>query len=216
MKKIFKHIMYWHFFLQVKLLKLLKRPYVVLVVWVSQKSMIREKLKDEALKSWIKTRKKYMPYNTWFGVVLDFLDVPSAYSNIKWWIWIYFYSWYKFFKSLISFPDVLFLSGGVDEDWEAQKILRSISPDMIVFTDINTSFADDYTSMDVIEKEFWCFIDYLNKKSQKETLQYEYTWLDQIVEIINSDKKYIWVIDKDDERLVSLWKKLINRIFIKL
>ena len=216
MKRFFKYIIYLHLFFLVKLISFIKRPYIVLVVWVSHKAIIREKLKDAALEKWLNTRHKYMPYNTWFGVLLDFLALPSAYWNIKWWIGIYFYSCYKFFKSLLTFPNYIFLCWGIDEKWESNKFIKSLKPNMIVFTDIDNSLTDDYKALDIVEKEFWNFVDYLNKKAKKENIKLNIDSIDDIVNMIKAKEQYVWVISKNDNRLLSIWDKLINKTFINL
>jgi hypothetical protein len=214
MKSFLKTILYIHFYTLVKILILIKKPYIVLVVWWENKSMFKEKLKKIGIERGFDLRIDEKPYNTWFGIVLTILDLPTAYSNFAKWILIYFYSWVKFFSSLISFPKYLFLEWWIDEEWEAWRFLFLLNPHVIVFSSLEYTLKDDYETLDIIEDEFVKLIEYLNMRSnwlEKMNIEWD---INIILDQIKSWEKYFWIINWNYERLSHIWNKLIRKLEI--
>lgn len=214
MKKFFKTLLYIHFYTLVKILILIKKPYIVLVVGWENKSMFKEKLKKLAIEKNFDIRDHERSYNTWFGIVLTILDLPTAYSNFAKWILIYFYSWVKFFSFLISFPKYLFLEWWIDEEWEASRFLFLLNPHVIVFSSLEYALKDDYETLDIIEDEFVQLIEYLNRKSDWLKNMYVEWDIHNIIELIWSWEKYFWVINWNYDRLLHIWDKLIRKVEI--
>ncbi len=216
MKNFFKKLMYIHLKILVKIIIKIKNPYIILVVWVSNKSIIREKIKDHLISKWLNTREKYKPYNTYFGVLLDFMNLNTIYNAKLARFIVYIKSWIKFFKNLISFPEYIVLQWWIDKEWESDAFLKNLKPKMIVFTDIDNVFSDDYRKNDIIENEFYQMASYLNniswsnKENISETISFE-----NIDEIIKEKNKWIWIIVNESEKINNIKSKLKNWVKIK-
>jgi hypothetical protein len=163
MKKIFKQLLWYIFVLWFKIIKIFKKPRVVLVVG-KEKALLRRKLVNLLKEKDINVKTNLRPYNTWFGVVLDALDIPSAYEKVLKWIWVFFYGQIKFFKHLISYPKYVVLEGGIDEKGEAKKFIKAVGPDVIVFSGIEKEFLGDFKRLNIVIDEYKILIGYLNKK----------------------------------------------------
>ena len=213
MKKIFKFLVWLWFKIQLKIIFFIKKPVVILVVWWGEKSLIREKLVRIFSRKQVDVKTKYRPYNTWFGVALNALDLPSAYSSRLGWVWIYLLSKIKFLKHLISYPKYLILEWGIDEIWEAKKFVSLLNPHVIVFSSIQHQFIDDFDKIKVIEKEFDYLISWLNNKSKK-LWKFEKQWsLEEMVDLILNWEYYLGAINKKYEILNNLSWKLIRKFY---
>jgi len=212
MKTIFKTLLYFHFFVLIKILLLIKKPYIVAIVGWENKSIIREKLKNIMIDKWLDIKKNQRKYNTWFGISLTILDLPSAYGSFYKWILIYFYSFIKFIYWVVSLNDYLILEFGIDDKWETKKFLRLVKPDMVIFTSIRSDLVDDFKKLDIVEQELSELVCYLNLKS-KFLNKINNSWdLNTIATYIQSKEKYIWVVKSDNLKISHIWEKLIRKI----
>jgi len=214
MKKIFKFFVWLTFWLQLKILFFIKRPFVVLVVWWGEKSLIRQKLVNVLYSKWLDVRRKYRPYNTWFWVALNVLDLPSAWSNKLGWIGIWLLSWFKFLKHIFSYNKILVLEWWIDEKGEAKRFVSLLSPHIIIFSSINQEFIDDFKRVNTILEEYKFLVSFLNKKAGALQKISEEGDLNKVVEVIKKQEKYIWVINKRYEILWDLANNLIRKIYL--
>ncbi len=206
---------WWNLFLQVRLIWFVKRPYIVLIIGWSEKSILRQKLAELCQKYWLHYNRSYRHYNTWFGVALNFLDLPSAYSDYSKWIWIYILSWIKFLKHLIYFPKFVILEGWIDVEGEADKFIYLLKPNMIFFVKPNHIFQDDFDKLDIIHREMLRFVQYLNQKWEKFPSLYKEVNLEKIVaEDIKNKISYVWLINKVDQSELQFIKDKLRRKII--
>lgn len=212
MKKFFRTLLFIHFYILIKIIFLVKKPYIVLIVWWENKSIIKEKLKKHAILNWLKIRHNERPYNTRFGVLLTILDIPSAYSDYIKWIWVYFKSWISFFNNLISFPEYLFLEWWIDELYEADRFIKILKPQVIVFWSIAHVLNEDFARLDLIENEYNKLVDYLNRNVDNKLSK---KWdIEDVISWIKNWYKYFWVLFSNSERINRLWKRLVKKINI--
>ncbi len=205
--------MYLHLKCLTKFIILVKKPYIVLVVWIGEKAIVREKLKDLAIKNNLNTRDAWQPYNTYFGVLLDFLNLNTVYWSPWKRFGVYLKSWAVFLKSLISFPEYVFLQWWIDQSGESQYFLKNLDPNMIVFTDIKSELGEDYSKIYVIQQEFSQMIWFLNKKAKSNFS--EIKDLSELIDIIQTKNNWVWVVYSWDPKIKDIWSKLSQSIAIK-
>ncbi len=214
MKKIAKKIFYIHLFILIKLIFLIKKPFVVIIVWTDNKSFLKAKLKKSGIEKGLNLNKNNKVYNTRFGVALNILDLPSWYSNNFKWVWIYALSLFKFWQKLFFLPKHLFLEAGIDSSWEAAKFLNLLSPQIVVFGSINHNLRDDFEYLDIIEKEYSKIIDYLNDWAKDNPIMEESWSFDDLIDFVIKWEKNIWVINPEYPKLEKLWWKLIKKFYL--
>ena len=208
-------MLYIHFYVLAKLVLFFKKPYIVLFLWSENKSFLREKFKNQAVKSWFDIWEKQRPYNTCFAITLTILDLPSAYGDVAGWFGIYFMSFFKFIKALFKYPKYLFLEAGIDQKWEAKTFMWLLKPKVVVFGSLDHSFSDDTEILNIVEKELWVFVSYLNTKADGyPSIQKEGT-LEEIVSLIKNSERYFGVIDTKNERIKNIWDKIIRKLYLK-
>ncbi len=210
MKKFFKYLVWLDFLLKFKIIKFFKKPYIILVVG-KEKGLIRRKLISLLDAKWYKVKKKIKPYNTWFWVLLDALDLPSGYENIFKWILIVVYSWVKFIRYLFSYYDILILEGGIDERWEASKFVLALGMDVVFFTGVPNQFIDDNKKFNILLEEYKRLIWYINKKSDN-TFVKEWGY-DDLINLFK-DKESFWIF-VEDNTLKDLMKITSRRFILK-
>lgn len=215
MKKICKFFVWLTFKIQLKIIFLIKKPFIVLVVWWWEKAFIRQKLVNLLKNRWIDVKIKYRPYTTWFWVALNALDLPSAWSNKLGWVWVWFLSWLKFLKHIFSYNKFVVLEWWIDEIWEAKKFVSLLNPHMIIFSSINQEYKDDLERVNIILWEYKYLVSYLNKKAAGLEKLNEEGDLDKVVDFIVKKEKYAGVINKKYEILSDLWNNLIRKIYLK-
>lgn len=214
MKKFFKWLLYIHFYVMAKLVLFFKKPYVVLFIWWENKAFLREKLKNQALSSWFDIWKKQRPYNTYFGINLTVLDLPSAYWDVAGWFGIYFMSFYKFIKALFNYPKYLFVEWGIDAKWEAKIFIWLLRPKVVVFGNIDHSFSDDEENLNTVEKEFSDFVSYLNSKAEWYENISKQGNLEEIINLIKNGERYFGVVDAKQERMQNISNKIIRKLYL--
>lgn len=213
MKKIFKNLMYIHIRILTKIIISIKKPYIVLIVGSNNKSILREKLKNIAIKEKLDTRLNYMPYNTYFWVLLDFLNLETVYNwNYKR-VFVYIKSIFRLLSSLLKFDEYIFLQWWIDTEWEGKMFVDNLKPDMIIFTDIDTWLLEDYNKKNIIINEYYKLISYLNNKTQ--TSDNINIKLEEIMTKVKNKEKWIWVIIWNGEQILLIWNKIKNSITIK-
>ena len=211
MKKLFRRLIYIHFYIMAKLVLFFKKPYIILFVWWENKAFLKEKFKTQAIKAKFDIWEKQKPYNTCFGINLTILNSFSAYGDVWWWFGIYFMSFFKFIKALFSYPRYLFLEWWIDESWEAKTFLGLFRPKVIVFGNVDHSFNDDTATFNIIEKEFGVLVSYLNSKSEwYEDIQKQWN-IEEIIDLIKNWERYFGEVAAQNERIQDVVNKLIRK-----
>ena len=216
MKKFFKYLLYIHLFVLVKILLYVKKPKIILVLWTDKKSIIRYKIINLLKNKGLKVHNPPKHYNTWFWICLTILWLDSWFEKILPWFRIYFMSWLKFFSYLINYSKILVLEAWIDTKHEHKKFLRLVSPDIIVITALSAQMWLDEKHIDIVEHEFIGFIKHINKKSKRiDNLSSEYKKIDDVVDLL-IEKNWFWIINKEFDRLVEIWNKLVNKVFVRM
>ena len=163
MRAFLKAIMYIHLYIMVKIILFIKKPKIILIAWTDKKSIVRYKIINELEKLWEKVHNPKWNFNTWFGILLTILDLPTWNDKTFPWINIYFLSLGRFFKYLSSFSKYLILEVWIDQSDEAKKFTRLLSPHILVLTTLSHQLWDDYRYLNMMEIEFLDFVRQINK-----------------------------------------------------
>lgn len=152
MRSLMKTIVAWYLRFLTKFVIFWRRPYVIVVTGIANKSTTKRSIVDRLRHRGFSVRANPRSYNTEIGLPLAVLYVEIDSSD--------FFSWLKAlwrcsYAALSSgeFPRVLVLEFGISESGDMKRLLRIVRPRIAVFTNIQPSQYNPSATMEELTAE---------------------------------------------------------------
>jgi UDP-N-acetylmuramyl pentapeptide synthase len=188
MKLILKTVLKYYLKYITKLVLFVHKPVIVAISGSTNKSFVKEEIKNVLEKKGFSVRSNPKNFNTEIGLPLAVLNLPSGYNSYKNWLPIIFESLFCIFKK--DFPAYLVLELGVSRRGDMKYLLSVVNPKISVITDITQRYLESFSGMDDLAEEYKRLVE-KTKKNGIVILNYDNSRIQNIAKTARRKTKTI-------------------------
>lgn len=164
MKPVFKTILKYYLKYITKLVLAIHRPTIIAVAGSTNKTFVKEEIKNILEKKGLEVRANHNNFNTEIGLPLAVLDLPSGYNSYKKWLPCLYQSVFCLFQK--DFPKILVLELGASSRGDMKHLLTIIKPKISVITDITQRYLENFSDMNDMADEYRTLVRKTKKDGQ--------------------------------------------------
>ena len=161
MKPLCKQFLKFYLKIITKIVLLIHRPRIIAIAGSTNKSFVRDAIKNILIKKGVAVRANPKNFNTEIGLPLAILSIESGYGSYLAWPPVMFDAFKAIFKR--NFPKVLVLELGVSRRGDMKYLLSLIRPEITIVTNITQRYIEAFSGLDRMLEEYEYLVKHVEK-----------------------------------------------------
>lgn len=162
MKTFFKTILKYYLKYITKIVLAVHRPTVIVVSGSSNKTFIRDEVRNILQRKGKTIRANPKNFNTEIGLPLAILNIKSGYNSYRAWLPVIISAFLAIFQK--DFPEFLVLELGVSKRGDMKYLLSIVRPKISIISEITQRYIESFSGMDSLSREYEYLVKHTDKK----------------------------------------------------
>ncbi len=201
MKSLRHIVLGWYLAFAAKIVLWRCRSTIIAIAGTVNKTFTKEAIEQVLQAKGHSTLSTTHTYNTDIGLPLSILGLESGYNSVSRWLNILPQVLVRIFSRKL--PSILILELGISHPGDAKKLLRIITPDIVVITDITQRYRENFGDMKTLSSEYGYLLSVVPKRSFV-ALNYDTIIVRNLRDFLNA-RVYFFSLENNANTIDRLW-----------